>query len=96
MLVMLLIAWLRLSTYGFEVFNLGSGRAVSVNELADLVLRLSGKSGLRSKRVESRRGEIFASVADVSKVERVLGFKPRKHLEEGIKELIEAYSRSRV
>jgi glycosyltransferase involved in cell wall biosynthesis len=51
---------------------------------------------LMERGVESRRGEIFASMADVSKVEKVLGFKPRKPLEEGIKELIEAYSGSRV
>jgi UDP-glucose 4-epimerase len=81
---------------GFDVFNLGSGRAVTVNELAELVLRLSGRSDLKPVHVEGRRGEIFASVADVSKVERVLGFRARKPLEEGIKELIEAYSGSGV
>ena len=76
---------------GFDVFNLGSGKAVTVNELAELVLRLSGRTELKPVRVKGRRGEIFASVADVSKVERVLGFKAKKPLEEGIKELIEAY-----
>jgi UDP-glucose 4-epimerase len=81
---------------GFDVFNLGSGRAVTVNELAELVLRLSGRSDLKPVHVEGRRGEIFASVADVSKVERVLGFRARKPLEEGIRELIEAYSGSGV
>jgi len=81
---------------GFEVFNLGSGRAMTINELAELVLRLSGRSGLEPVRVEGRRGEVFASVADVSKVERVLGFRAKKPLEEGIKELIEAYSGTRV
>jgi UDP-glucose 4-epimerase len=81
---------------GFDVFNLGSGRAVTVNELAELVLRLSGRSDLKPLRAKGRRGEIFASVADVSKVERALGFRARKPLEEGIKELIEAYSRSGV
>jgi len=76
---------------GFEVFNLGSGRAVRINELAELVLRLSGRTELKPVRVKGRRGEIFASVADVSKVERVLGFKANKPLEEGVKELLEAY-----
>lgn len=72
----------------FELFNLGSGRAVTVNKLAELVLRLSGRDGLKPLWRPAKRGEVFASVANVSKIERELGFKAKKRLEEGIMELM--------
>ena len=74
---------------GFTVFNLGSGRAVKISEVAEIVLKLSGRADLKPIRKPARRGEVFASCADVSRVEEVLGFKARKRLEEGLTELLQ-------
>ncbi|MCR8455763.1 MAG: NAD-dependent epimerase/dehydratase family protein [Nitrososphaerota archaeon] len=73
---------------GFELFNLGSGVAVTVNQLAEVILKLFGREDLIPIRRPAKKGEIFASCADVSKVEAKLGFRARVRLENGLKGLL--------
>lgn len=70
-----------------EVYNVGSGKPLSINELADLVVRVSGLD-LRPTYESSRPGDIRHSYADISKAVKYLGFKPSVSIEEGIKELL--------
>ncbi len=71
-----------------EVFNVGTGRAVSVKELAKTVLELSG-SRSNVCFCEPRTGDILHSYADVGKAERLLGFRARTELRDGLRFLIE-------
>jgi UDP-glucose 4-epimerase len=70
-----------------EVFNIGSGRATSVNLLAKEVLSLAGVD-LEIQHEESRAGDIKDSYADISKVKRLLGFEPKVSLREGLKAIV--------
>jgi UDP-glucose 4-epimerase len=68
------------------VFNIGSGKAVSINDLAKTVLNLSGKDyGIEYW--PSRSGDIMHSFADVSKAKKAFGYSPRVSLEEGLQNL---------
>jgi len=69
---------------GFNVFNLGTGRATTIYELAYLVLKLSSQG--RVVMHPPRQGDIKYSVADISKAARELGFKPTVTLEDYIKQ----------
>jgi UDP-glucose 4-epimerase len=69
---------------GFNVFNLGTGRATTIYELANLVLKLSNHD--RVVMHPPRQGDIKYSVADISKAARELGFKPTVTLEDYIKQ----------
>jgi UDP-glucose 4-epimerase len=69
---------------GFNVFNLGTGRATTIYELANLVLKLSNQG--RVVMHPPRQGDIKYSVADISKAARELGFKPTVTLEDYIKQ----------
>jgi UDP-glucose 4-epimerase len=69
---------------GFNVFNLGTGRATTIYELANLVLKLSSQG--RVVMHLPRQGDIKYSVADISKAARELGFKPTVTLEDYIKQ----------
>lgn len=70
-----------------EVFNLGTGKPTSVNDLANAVLDLTGaKVGLRYE--SARFGEINESFADISKAKRLLGFQPYVVLREGLAALV--------
>jgi UDP-glucose 4-epimerase len=69
---------------GFNVFNLGTGRATTIYELANLVLKLSSQG--RVVMHPPRQGDINYSVADISKAARELGFKPTVTLEDYIKQ----------
>jgi len=67
------------------VFNVGTGRAVSVRELAGLVMRLAGLNG-EPVYAPPRPGDIKHSVADITKA-RSLGWEPRVGIEEGLRGL---------
>jgi len=71
-----------------EVINIASGHEISINELAMLVLSLTGLENLRPKYGSPQPGDIRRSWADISKARELLGFEPQISLEEGIKELM--------
>jgi UDP-glucose 4-epimerase len=67
------------------VYNVGTGRAASIRELAAIVMRLAGLNG-EPLYAPPRPGDIKHSVADVTKA-RALGWEPRVPLEEGLRRL---------
>jgi UDP-glucose 4-epimerase len=67
------------------IFNVGTGRAVSIRELAAIVMRLAGLGG-EPLYGPPRPGDIKHSAADVTKA-RALGWEPRVPLEEGLRRL---------
>jgi UDP-glucose 4-epimerase len=73
--------------YVNEVYNIGSGKPLSINELANLIIRIS-KLELRPTYEPSRPSDIRHSYADISKAVKYLGFKPSVSIEEGIEELL--------
>ncbi len=67
-----------------EAVNIGSGKGASILELADSMIRLSGKN-LKPEFMPEREGDIKESVADVKKAERILSWKAKVRLEDGLK-----------
>lgn len=70
-----------------QVFNVGSGVATSINELAETVLELAGVE-LEIRHETPRVGDILHSYANISKAKKVLGYKPQVSLREGLEGLI--------
>ncbi len=75
-----------------ETINLGSGREVSIGELAERVIKLIGKP-VRIEADESRmrpeRSEVMRLIADNRKAAALLGWIPTVSLEEGLALTIE-------
>jgi len=69
------------------VYNIGSGVAVTINELAEIVFRAMGREDMKPIYTHPRPGDIKHSVADITKARRELGFEPRIKLVDGIKDL---------
>jgi UDP-glucose 4-epimerase len=65
-----------------EVFNVGSGQPHSVNRLVELL-------GGEVVHIPKRSGEPECTHADISKIEKVLGWRPTVSLEEGVRVLKE-------
>jgi len=65
-----------------EVFNLGAGNPQTVNRLIELL------GGGEVVRLPKRPGEPDCTWADISKIERELGWKPRVPFEEGVREML--------
>jgi len=63
-----------------EAINIGSGRQVSVNEIANLI-------GGEKVNLPARPGEMRFIEADISQAKTILGWEPRTSLEEGVEEL---------
>ena len=72
-----------------RVFNVAAGVPASVNELADAIGRVLGKS-VEKRSEPPRRGDIRDSWADVSEARRVLGYEPAVPLEEGLERTADA------
>lgn len=71
-------------------FNVGTGRGVSINSLARLVLSLAGISA-DPIYVPPRVGDIRVSVADIRKALE-LGWTPKVEIRDGLRELLESGS----
>jgi len=82
----------------WRIFNIGSGKEpVSNSELARLVIKIGGKEGILKP--ENRRDfvdcdrdrerEIFRRYCDSKKAQKILNWKPRVSLEEGIRKVFE-------
>jgi len=71
-----------------EVFNVASGEETSLNQLADALLRVM-KSKLRPEFGPERKvNPVSRRLADISKAERMLGFKAQVSLEQGLEQLV--------
>lgn len=77
----------------YEVFNIGTGRAVSIMDVANaLIQRLNPQIKPRIVN-QFREGDIRHCYADISKIKRRLGFEPGIRFEDGFSELIEWVSK---
>jgi len=81
-------------THATGAFNIGSGRQTSVNELANLVLKLTGHE-LAPLHHPPKAGEIRYSFADISRA-REFGYSPKHNLEEGIRKTISSFQSPRI
>jgi nucleoside-diphosphate-sugar epimerase len=70
------------------VFNVAAGAPASVNRLADALGEILGKP-VQRKHLPPRPGDIRDSWADLSKSERVLGYRPQVELEDGLRRTVE-------
>jgi UDP-glucose 4-epimerase len=73
-----------------DIFCLGTGRAASVNELYQVLAKITGYKP-EVIRAPKRPGDIYLAYFDCSKAERVLGWKPQVTLEEGIEKTVEFF-----
>ena len=73
-----------------QVFNIATGRRVTLNETFKLLQTLTSYAGPPSYGPE-RGGDIKHSLADISRAEAALGYKPRVDFEEGLRRTVEWY-----
>ncbi len=70
------------------VYNIGTGKASSVNELVKCVKDAAGGE-IRAISKPPRAGEVRDSVAGISKAKKELGFSPKIALKQGVREYFE-------
>lgn len=78
-----------------ETYNIGSGRAVSIKKILDIILKNSTKN-IEIRRDEKRYRPIDIPIieADIEKLRKVIDWKPKILLEESVKEILDYWIRS--
>ncbi|WP_435156886.1 NAD-dependent epimerase/dehydratase family protein [Haladaptatus sp. DFWS20] len=70
-----------------EAYNIGTGESVTINELAETILDVSGSSS-EIVHTDPRPGDIQESEAEISKANEKLGYEPTISLHEGLQSII--------
>jgi UDP-glucuronate 4-epimerase len=79
---------------GFEIVNLGGARPVTLSELVSEVEKATGRKA-RLDRQPLQPGDVPVTYASVEKAERLLGFRARVPLPEGLRRSVEWFRSSR-
>ena len=81
---------LEISEANYDVFNVGSGHAYTINEIAAQLSEILNKEDIIPEVCGKYRvGDIRHCFADISKTRAVLGYEPKVTLEQGLVELAE-------
>jgi dTDP-glucose 4,6-dehydratase len=78
-----------------ETYNVGSGVEKSIEEIADAVLRFTGKPESLKTIVPDRPGHDRRYLLDSSKLRRELGWEPEIEFEDGMRETVAWYASNR-
>ncbi len=75
---------------GADVFNIGTGNATSVKDIAETLIKAFGKD-MEPTYIENpvKEDYVMGQYADITKISEVLGYKPTVKLEDGIREQVE-------
>lgn len=74
------------------IINVGCGREISVNELAQKIEAATG-ADIRPLYNETKPGGVQRSVADITRAHELLGWRPRVSLDEGLERLVTHFRR---
>lgn len=71
-----------------EVYNIGSGKELSIIDLERTLSGLLNSRRIEPRFSEPRAGDVRRSVADITKARASLGFNPRVTLESGLRDML--------
>lgn len=78
----------------FEIFNLGNSSPVRLDELIAAIEKATERTAAR-RALPMQVGDVPITWADISRAEKLLGYKPQVQLDEGLKRFVEWYRGSR-
>ncbi|MPZ07599.1 MAG: NAD-dependent epimerase/dehydratase family protein [Nitrososphaeraceae archaeon] len=77
---------------GRNGINFGSGTEISINEIAELVIKYAAQKDMKIIYVEPRPIEVQRLFADISMARKLLGFKPQFDFRKGLSTLVDWYT----
>ncbi len=75
-----------------EVFNIGTGINVSLNQVANTLKEIMNRKNIKNVHADPRPTDIKHGYADINKAQRILGFYPKVPTKEGLTKLVKWYS----
>ncbi len=76
--------------YPEELFNLGCGRQEELMEYVRLIEQSCGREA-RKEYLPMQPGDVRASLADISRAKKMLGYEPKTRIAEGVPKFVEWY-----
>ena len=73
-----------------HVFNVAGGKEHSILDLVDSLNEIMGKA-IKPEFLPIRTGDVFRTLADISKAEKLLGYKPKVDFKEGLKQTVDHF-----
>jgi len=73
-----------------EVINIACGKAVTVNEIIEVINNLLGKN-IKPIYTDPRPGDVKHSLADISLAKKTIGYKPKVQFKDGLQKAIDWY-----
>jgi nucleoside-diphosphate-sugar epimerase len=78
-----------------QVINIANGERVTINEVFEMVKKLTGRADVQAEYAPSRTGDVRDSLADLNLARSLLGYDPQVSLEEGLRLTIDWWTNSR-
>ena len=80
--------------FGFEIFNLGESQTIRLDKLIALIEDALGKKAVIDRQ-PLQPGDVPITYADISKAQRLLGYRPQVKAEKGIPLFVEWFRKNR-
>jgi nucleoside-diphosphate-sugar epimerase len=77
-----------------KTINIATGSSVTINQVLEIVKRITGKSNVSSRYEAPRIGDVRDSLADLSLAQSLLNYEPRVGLEEGLRMTVDWWQRA--
>jgi len=74
-----------------EVLNIGTGKSISVGEVAKTIVKLMDKDESLISYIEDRPGQVDKHISSIEKAKKLLGWESKVSLEEGLQKTIDWY-----
>lgn len=78
-----------------HVINIANGERTTLNELLDVLKKITARPGAQAEFKPARVGDVRHSLADITRARQLLGYEPQVGLEEGLRLTIDWWSQSR-
>jgi nucleoside-diphosphate-sugar epimerase len=78
--------------FDFEIFNIGSGKSYSINEILNKIEKITNKKIQITEKSVKRKNEISETVADIKKAKQMLNWSPRFSIDNSLQYIWENMS----
>ena len=81
--------------FPYEIINLGNGKPIELSYFIECIENALGKKAIKNM-LPMQSGDVRITHADIKKAEKLLSYKPKVKIEEGIKRFVEWYKEYQI
>ena len=74
-----------------EIMNFGSGKGISINDIASIIVDHSGTNRNMITHIADRPGQVYSFEADTAVAQKLIGWNPATKFQDGLKQTIDWY-----